>query len=59
MIVAPPLLAGAVNVTTACVLPISAATLVGAPGTVTGVRAEPAAPPLPVPVELVAVTAKV
>ena len=59
MIVAPPLLAGAVNVTVACVLPPVTATLVGAPGVVVGVTADEALEAEPVPAELVAVTAKV
>ena len=58
--VLPPLLAGEVNVTVACVLPAVAVPIVGAPGTVgvgvTGFDANEAAP---VPTALVAVTVKV
>ena len=56
MIAVPPVLAGAKNVTVACALPAVADAPVGAPGTVTGVAAEPAEPPLPLPTLFVAVT---
>ena len=59
MIAAPPLLTGAVKLTTASPSPRTAATLVGAPGEVAGVTADEALEALPVPIELVAVTVKV
>ena len=59
MTAAPPLLAGAVKLTVACASPPTAVTLVGAPGTVAGARGEPAAPVVPLPAELVALTVKV
>ena len=55
----PPLLAGAAKVTVACALPGVAATVVGAPGTVTGVTPVEAAEAAPVPAVLRAVTVKV
>ena len=58
-IVAPPLEAGAVNVTVACALPAVADTPVGAPGGPIGVTGADAAEADPGPAELVAVTLKV
>jgi hypothetical protein len=52
-------LAGAVNVTVASALPLTAETLVGAPGTVAGVTALLALEAVPVPTALVAVMVKV
>ena len=59
MIVAPPLLVGAVKVTVACALPLKPLAAVGAPGTVTGITEEDALEALLVPTLLVAVTVKV
>jgi len=59
VIAAPPLFAGAVNVTVACPLAATADTLVGAPGVVAGVTAEEAVEAVPVPTLFVAVTVKV
>jgi hypothetical protein len=59
VIALPPLLAGAVKLTVACVLPALAATAVGAPGTVTGVTALDAVLAEPLPTALVATTLKV
>jgi hypothetical protein len=56
---APPLLAGAVNVTVACVLPPVAVPIAGAPGTVAGVTLLEAADAAPVPTAFVAVTVNV
>ena len=55
----PPLDAGAVNVTVACVLPAVAVPMVGAPGGPSGVALFEAADAGPVPMALVAVTVKV
>ena len=58
--VAPPLLAGAVNVTVAVLAPVAVAVpIVGAPATVNGVVELLAALAALVPAELVAVTVKV
>jgi hypothetical protein len=57
--VAPPLLTGAVKLTTACALPLTPLTDVGAPDTVAGVTADEALEALLVPTLLVAVTVKV
>ena len=59
MIAAPPLLTGAVKVTTARALPVITETPVGAPGTTAGVTGAEAAEAEPVPIEFVAVTVKV
>ena len=59
MTAAPPLLAGAVKLTTACALPLTAVTPVGAPATVAGATAADAADATPVPMKFVAVTVKV
>jgi hypothetical protein len=62
VIALPPLLAGAVQLTVAIVLPATALTPVGEPGTVVtavGVTAADAAEAGPVPTALVAVTVKV
>ena len=59
MIEAPPLLDGAVKLTTACALPLTPLTAVGAPDAVAGVTADEALEALPVPTLLVAVTVKV
>ena len=59
VIVAPPLLAGAVNVTVACALPAVAVPMAGAPGTVAGVTLLDAADAELVPMAFVAVTVKV
>ena len=56
---APPLPAGAVNVTTALALPAVAVPIVGAPGTVAGVTLLEAAEGAPAPTLLVAVAVKV
>ena len=53
MIADPPLLNGAVQVKTTCVLPAVPDTLVGAPGTVRGVT-ELEVPVAPIPTALVA-----
>ena len=53
------MLAGAVKLTTACALPATAETPVGAPGVVAGVTAKEALEALPVPTLFVAVTVKV
>ncbi len=58
MIVAPPLLAGAVKETVAVVCPVAVATkLVGAPGTVRGIAV--AVAPGPIPIPLLGVTVNV
>ena len=59
VIVDPPVDAGALQVTVACVLPAVAVRLVGAPGTVIGVTALEATEAALVPTLLVAVTVKV
>jgi hypothetical protein len=59
VIVAPPLLAGAVKLTTTCALPLTPLTTVGTPGIVTGITEEEALEALLVPALLVAVTVKV
>jgi hypothetical protein len=56
---APPLDAGAANVTFACALPPVAVPIVGAPGTVAGVTELEAAEAVLVPFVLVAVTVNV
>ena len=56
---APPLSVGAVKLTTACALPLTPLTAVGAPDTPIGVTADEALEALPVPTLLVAVTVKV
>ena len=56
---APPLLAGAVQVTVAEALPKVAVPMVGAPGTVAGVTALDCAEAGPVPTLLMAATVKV
>jgi hypothetical protein len=53
------LLTGAVKLTTACVLPLTPLTDVGAPDTVAGVTADEALEAFPAPALLVAVTVKV
>ena len=55
----PPLLAGAVKVRLAVVLPAVAVPIVGAPGTPAGVALLDAADAALVPIALVAVTVKV
>jgi hypothetical protein len=55
----PPLLTGAVKETVASPLPLTAVTLVGAPGTVAGTTELLVADGVPVPTALVAVTVKV
>jgi hypothetical protein len=55
----PPLTPGAVKLTTACVLPLTPLTAVGAPGTVTGITEEVALEALLVPALLFAVALKV
>jgi hypothetical protein len=55
----PPLLAGAVNATTALPDPAVAVPIVGAPGTVDGVTLPEAAEAVPVPSAFVAFTMKV
>ena len=59
MIVEPPLLAGAVKLTTAELLPATADTPVGAPGTVTGVAPVDAVDSTLLPTVLVACTVNV
>ncbi len=59
VIVDPPLLTGALHDTTTCVLPLTPATLVGAPGSVIGVTTLEAGDELDVPAALVAVTVNV
>ena len=59
MIALPPLLAGALKVTLACVLPGVAFTFVGAPGTVAGVTLFDAADGALDPIALVATTRNV
>jgi hypothetical protein len=59
VIAAPPLSAGGVHSTTACVLPAVPITDVGAPGVVRGVIVEDALDAEPAPAALVAVTVKV
>jgi hypothetical protein len=55
----PPLLLGAVQLTETCALPLTPATLVGAPGTVAGVTAADDADSAPLPTAFVACTVKV
>ena len=55
----PPLEAGAVKATLACVFPAVATGLVGEPGTVVGVTAADAAEATELPAALVATTVKV
>ena len=55
----PPLLAGAVKLTLAVVLPAVAVPMVGAPGTPAGVALLDAADAVLLPMALVAVTVKV
>jgi phosphoribosylcarboxyaminoimidazole (NCAIR) mutase len=55
----PPSEDGAIHMTSAEALPAVAVTPVGAPGTVAGTTADDAAEAGPVPIELLAVTAKV
>jgi hypothetical protein len=55
----PPLTTGTVKLTTACVLPLTPVTAVGAPGAVIGITEEEALEALPVPALLVAVTVNV
>jgi hypothetical protein len=57
--VAPPSLLGAVKLMTACVLPLTPPTVVGAPGIVIGITEEDAPEALLAPTLLVAVTVKV
>jgi len=59
VIAEPPLLAGAVQLNVADLVPRTALTPVGAPGTVLGVTAADAADAAPVPATLVALTVKV
>ena len=59
MIVEPPLLAGALNVTVALALPAAALPIVGAPGTIAGVTLFDATDAKPVPITFVAFTVKV
>jgi hypothetical protein len=59
VIAAPPLLAGAVNVTVACALPAVAVPSVGAPGIVAGVTLFDAAEARPVPTAFLAVIVNV
>ena len=59
MIGAPPLEAGAVQVTVAEAIPPVAVPMVGAPGTVAGVTELEAPEALPVPTLLMAATVKV
>jgi hypothetical protein len=59
VIAEPPLLAGAVKLTVAWVLPGVAVPIVGAPGSVAGVTLFDAAEAAPVPAALVALTVKV
>ena len=59
VIALPPLLAGAVNATVACVLPAVAVTAVGAPGTVMGVTLFEGAEGALEPAAFVATTVKV
>ena len=59
VIVLPPLLEGAVQETTTCVLPNTPDTPVGAPGTVAGMIAVEAEDAAPVPAAFVAVTVNV
>ncbi len=59
MIALPPLLAGAVNVTEASPLPRVAVPIVGAPGTVAGMKLFDAADGVLVPTALAAVTVQV
>ena len=59
VIVAPPLLAGAVKVTVACALPRVAVPIVGAPGSVEGVTMLDGFDGGPLPTALVATTVKV
>ena len=55
----PPLLAGALKLTLAVVLPVAAVPIVGAPGTPAGVALLDAAEAALIPMALVAVTVKV
>ena len=55
----PPVIAGAVKVTLAVVLPAVAVPMVGAPGTPAGVALLDAAEAALIPIALVAVTVKV
>ena len=55
---APPLEAGALHDTVACVLPATATTLVGGPGAVAGVTVLDGADAWPEPSTLLAVTVK-
>ena len=55
----PPVLVGAVKLTTACALPATAETEVGTPGVVAGVTAVDALEAAPGPTLFVAVTVKV
>jgi hypothetical protein len=59
VIVDPPLLAGAVKATVACVSPGVATPMTGAPGIVAGVTLLDAAEAAPVPMALMAVTVNV
>jgi hypothetical protein len=59
LIVAPPVLTGAVKFTTACALPATAETMVGAPGVVVGVTAVDPIDAAPAPALFVAVTVNV
>ena len=59
VIALPPLLAGGVNETVTCPLPLTPETLVGAPGVVAGTTELLVADALPVPAALVAVTVNV
>ena len=55
---APPLLDGALKLTVACALPVTADTAVGAPGTVKGVTVLEGVEAAPVAAPLLAVTVK-
>ncbi len=59
MIAVPPSEAGALQLTVACAFPPTAVTLVGAPGTVSGVTELDGVEDALVPAELVAVTVNV
>ena len=59
VIALPPFDAGAVKLTVACVLPLVAVPIVGAPGVVAGVTLLEAADAGPVPITFVAVTVNV
>ena len=56
MIADPPVLAGAVHVTTSCVLPLTATTAVGLPGTVAGVAGAEFADGRLMPTAFIAIT---